>query len=48
MSAAATLPAGVEVTGAADADVLSPAALAFVALLERELGPTRRELLARR
>jgi malate synthase len=30
------------------AEVLTPAALAFVALLERELGPTRRTLLQRR
>jgi malate synthase len=41
-------PAGVEVLAPSDADVLSPGALAFVALLQRELGPARAELLARR
>src|SRR6266487_382261 len=38
----------VEVLAPADADVLSSEALDFVALLQRELGPQRRELLARR
>src|ERR687884_2376558 len=32
----------------ADASILSPEALAFVELLQRELGPQRRELLERR
>src|ERR671933_2039000 len=36
------------VTAPADASILSPEALAFVELLQRELGPTRRELLERR
>ncbi len=40
--------AGVEVHAPADEQVLSAGALAFLALLERELGPARRELLARR
>jgi malate synthase len=44
----AEIPAGVEVSAPADRDVLSADALAFVALLQRELGPTRAELLARR
>jgi malate synthase len=41
-------PAGVEVLAPADEGVLSPEALAFVALLQRELGPRRAELLAQR
>ncbi len=48
MSASLTIPAGVDVTAPADPEVLSPDALAFVALLERELGARRLELLARR
>jgi len=44
----AALPAGVDVLSPGDADVLSTEALAFVALLQRELGPRRAELLARR
>jgi malate synthase len=44
----APVAAGIEVVAAADERVLSEEALAFVALLERELGPTRRELLERR
>ncbi|MGH2932017.1 MAG: malate synthase A, partial [Gaiellaceae bacterium] len=34
-----------EVVAPADAEILTPEALAFVALLQRELGPRRRELL---
>ena len=41
----ATVPDGVEVLGGADADILAPDALALVARLQRELGPTRRALL---
>ena len=44
-------PAGVEVLGplrAGDEALLTPAALAFVAELERRFGARRRELLARR
>ena len=37
-----------EVVAAADAEILTPDALAFVELLQRELGPRRRELLAAR
>ncbi|MGH3051915.1 MAG: malate synthase A, partial [Gaiellaceae bacterium] len=37
-----------EVVAAADAEILSPDALAFVSLLQRELGPRRHELLERR
>jgi malate synthase len=37
-----------EVVAPADAEILTPEALAFVELLHRELGPRRRELLARR
>jgi malate synthase len=44
----AALPAGVEVLAHGDAEVLSAEALAFVAVLQRELGPRRAELLARR
>jgi malate synthase len=44
----ATLPAGVELLGAGDAEVLSPEALAFVALLHRELNGERKRLLALR
>jgi malate synthase len=36
------------VTAPADASILSPEALSFVELLQRELGPKRRELLERR
>ena len=43
-----TLPAGVELLAPGDPEILSADALAFVALLERELGATRRDLLARR
>ena len=45
---ATVAPAGVEVLAPADEEVLSGEALAFVALLQRELGPRRLELLARR
>src|SRR6266516_4300910 len=48
MSRVETSPSGVEVRGHGDDDVLSPAALAFVAKLHRELNPTRLELLERR
>jgi malate synthase len=48
VSGLALRPAGVEVLGPDGEDVLSTEALAFVALLERELGPTRAELLHRR
>ena len=48
MTGVATLPAGVEVLTPSDAEVLSADALAFVALLQRELGPPRADLLARR
>jgi malate synthase len=41
-------PVGVEVLASGDSNVLSPEALAFIALLQRELGPRRGELLARR
>jgi malate synthase len=44
----AAAPTGVEVRAPADADVLTPEALAFVALLQRELGARRSELLERR
>jgi len=37
-----------EVVAPADAEILTPEALAFVELLQRELGPRRRELLERR
>jgi malate synthase len=37
-----------EVVAPADAEILSPDALSFVELLQRELGPRRRELLDRR
>jgi malate synthase len=43
-----TPPAGVEVLAPGDDDVLSPAALAFVARLHRELNPIRLALLERR
>jgi malate synthase len=43
-----TLPAGVELLGAGDGEVLSRDALAFVALLHRELNGERKRLLARR
>jgi malate synthase len=48
MSSTETLPAGVELLGPGDDDVLSPAALAFVARLHRELNPIRLQLLERR
>jgi malate synthase len=44
----AVAPAGVELLASGDEQVLSPDALAFVALLQRELGPRRAELLERR
>ena len=43
-----TTPDGVEVTAPADEVILSAGALAFVAELQRELGPRRRELLEAR
>jgi malate synthase len=48
VSGVAVLPAGVEVLAPGDAAVLSADALSFVALLQRELGPTRADLLAGR
>ncbi|HSC93300.1 MAG TPA: malate synthase A [Gaiellaceae bacterium] len=45
---AVAVPEGVEVLAPADGDILAPAALALVARLQRELGPTRRALLERR
>ena len=48
MSGVSVVPRGVEVLAPADEGVLSGAALAFVALLQRELGPKRLELLERR
>ncbi len=48
MSGITVAPAGVEVLVPADEGVLSGEALAFVALLQREFGPRRLELLARR
>ena len=48
---AATLPAGVEITGPITADyatILTPEALAFVANLHRQFEGRRQELLARR
>jgi malate synthase len=48
VSALETLPAGVELRGEPDHDVLSPEALAFVARLQRELNPERKRLLALR
>jgi malate synthase len=51
MPVATTLPAGVEVladAGQAGERILTPDALAFVAALQRELGPRRAELLERR
>src|SRR5712691_4061605 len=48
MTGVAVGPAGVKVLAPADEGILSPDALAFVALLQRELGPRRAELLARR
>jgi malate synthase len=44
----AVAPAGIELTVRGDEEVLSPDALAFVALLQRELGPRRADLLRRR
>jgi len=43
-----TVPDGVEVLAPADGAILAPDALALVARLQRELGPTRAALLARR
>jgi malate synthase len=51
MPMATTLPAGVEVladAGEAGERILTPDALAFVATLQRELGPRRAQLLQRR
>jgi malate synthase len=48
VSGVAVAPAGVELLASGDEEVLSPDALAFVALLQRELGPRRAELLERR
>jgi malate synthase len=48
VSGVAVAPAGVELLASGDEQVLSPDALAFVALLQRELGPRRAELLERR
>ena len=42
------MPEGVELLAPGDDDILSPAALAFVARLHRELNPVRLELLERR
>jgi malate synthase len=41
-------PGRVELLAPGDEEILSPEALAFVASLQRELGPRRQELLARR
>jgi malate synthase len=48
VSDVAVAPAGVDLLASGDEQVLSPDALAFVALLQRELGPRRAELLERR
>jgi malate synthase len=48
VSGVAVAPAGVELLASGDEQALSPDALAFVALLQRELGPRRAELLERR
>jgi malate synthase len=48
VSRVAVAPAGIELLASGDEQVLSPDALAFVALLQRELGPRRVELLERR
>jgi malate synthase len=48
VSGVTVAPAGIELLAPGDDDVLSPDALRFVALLQRELGPRRAELLARR
>ncbi|HEY6069151.1 MAG TPA: malate synthase A [Gaiellaceae bacterium] len=48
MNGVTVAPAGVEVLAPADEGVLSGEALAFVALLQRKLGPRRLELLAQR
>jgi malate synthase len=48
VSGVTVAPAGIELLASGDEEVLSPDALAFVALLQRELGPRRAELLARR
>ena len=42
------MPEGVELLASGDDEILSPAALAFVARLHRELNPVRLELLERR
>jgi len=43
-----TMPEGVELLASGDDEILSPAALAFVAKLHRELNPIRLQLLAAR
>ena len=48
MSRVETMPEGVELLAPTDDDILSPAALAFVAKLHRELNPIRIELLEKR
>ena len=48
MTGVTIAPAGIELRAAGDEEVLPSEALAFVALLHRELGPRRTELLARR
>jgi malate synthase len=48
LSGVAVVPAGVELLASGDEQALSRDALAFVALLQRELGPRRAELLERR
>ena len=45
IAAARVSPTAVEVVASADAELLTPDALAFVAMLQRELGARRRELL---
>ncbi|MBD0290927.1 MAG: malate synthase A [Thermoleophilia bacterium] len=45
---AATVPDGVRVLAPGDEAILSPPALAFIARLQREFAPRRRELLERR
>ena len=39
---------GIVVAGTPDDEILSPAALEFLALLQRAFNPTRKELLAER
>ena len=48
MSRVEALPEGVELLGPGDDEILSPAALALVAKLHRELNPLRLDLLTRR